>query len=227
MTAILSQAPAPVSAGKGNAALRRCPSDAFASLTSLSSVPHRSASLRRHALPCVAGVTGNERSCMPTGRKGQRGRFAHESFERAAPLRRRARPGSAGVSQSGRPKMPTGRKGQRVRFAHESYRRAAPLRWHARQVAPESPGTSDRGCRQGGRDNEFASLTSLSSVPHRSAALRWHARPGCAGVSGSEGPGMRTGRKARPTRFGQDSAKLEKVKIEERCAMLTLCIQRV
>ena len=44
MTAILSQAPAPVSAGKGNAALRRCPCDAFASLTSLSSVPHRSAS---------------------------------------------------------------------------------------------------------------------------------------------------------------------------------------
>ena len=77
-------------------------------------------------------------------------------------------------------------------------------------ASPESPRTSDQGCRQGGRDNEFASLTSLSSVPHRSATLRWHARPCVAGVSWSERSEMRTGRKARPAHFGRASAKLEK-----------------
>ena len=119
-------------------------------------------------------------------------RFAHDSFERAAPLRCASlarSPGCPGVSGNERSEMPTGRKGQRVSFAHESYERAAPLRFAPLARSPRfrrslpKRAAGDAGRTQDGRDKAFASLTSLSSVPHRSAGTLAQVSPESPGAN--------------------------------------------
>ena len=81
-------------------------------------------------------------------------------------------------SLSDKPDRPAARGKCHHSWGHYS----APLARSSR-FRRKSPKASGRRCGQDGRNNAFASLTSLSSVPHRSAGTLAHASPMSPGTN--------------------------------------------